>query len=116
MLVLVEYILCQQQNARVPVMPAFSDNFTTTSFISCMRSSIINKLTFVGSSDVISGRPSMKLGLNIMDSASTAEIRHSATISIEELIYMNMAAACFINLMTNDVIPEPEGPPTIHVN
>ena len=28
---------------------------------------------------------------------------------------MNMTSACFINFMTNDVFPEPEGPPTIHV-
>ena len=28
---------------------------------------------------------------------------------------MNMTA-CFINLMTNDIFPEPEGPPTILVN
>ena len=27
-----------------------------------------------------------------------------------------MTSACFINLMTNDVFPEFEGPPTIHVN
>ena len=29
---------------------------------------------------------------------------------------MNMTSACIINLMTNDVFPEPKGPPTIHVN
>ena len=29
---------------------------------------------------------------------------------------MNMTSACFTNLMTNDVFPEPEGCPTIHVN
>ena len=27
-----------------------------------------------------------------------------------------MTSACFINLMTNDVFPEPDGPPTVHVN
>ena len=29
---------------------------------------------------------------------------------------MNMTSACCINLMTNDVFHEPQGPPTIHVN
>ena len=29
---------------------------------------------------------------------------------------MNMTSVCFINLMTNDVFPEPGGPPTIYVN
>ena len=29
---------------------------------------------------------------------------------------MNMSSACFINLMTNYVFPEPEGLPTKHVN
>ena len=29
---------------------------------------------------------------------------------------MNMTSACFINLMTNNIFPEPDGPPTIHVN